>query len=242
MKRFLVGLISFLLLTSLASAATLQVGPTSHYKTIQSAVNDSRDGDTILVANGSYTERVNIGKSLTILGAKSGTTYTYPRVYGFSVNEEAGTCYINGFKFTRYGVSMHYGGSGSTIRNNYFTNCGIVVAGIPASDQIIINNQITNGTMDFYDTRNNTITGCTFTKCNPGVYLSGFGSANIKKNKFSYCKLGVHVMDDGTANITSNTFSYCDVGIHVEEYGNAYMNYNTYIKNKVKIIIDPKPV
>ena len=46
---------------SLAGAATLNVGPTRTYTTLQSAVNAAVDGDTILVDPGTY-----LGKSATM--------------------------------------------------------------------------------------------------------------------------------------------------------------------------------
>lgn len=74
-----VALILFLIIvSSTASAATLNVGPKEKYKTIQDAVNHANEGDTIIVKSGTYRETVNITKgSLTILGK------SYPKVDGF---------------------------------------------------------------------------------------------------------------------------------------------------------------
>ncbi len=67
----------FLFFCSLVTAATLLVDPAdpSAYATVQSAVEDASDGDTISVAAGSYVECVDpSGKDLTILGAGSDAT------------------------------------------------------------------------------------------------------------------------------------------------------------------------
>jgi hypothetical protein len=59
-----------LLIAGAACAATLQVSPTGDFRTIQSAVNSAKSGDTILVHAGTYREAVRVtGDGLTIAGA-----------------------------------------------------------------------------------------------------------------------------------------------------------------------------
>jgi len=50
------------------------VGPWAEYSSIQDAVHDSTDGDTILVFNGSYYQRFEINRSITIIGNGSVNT------------------------------------------------------------------------------------------------------------------------------------------------------------------------
>lgn len=54
-------------------AGTVQVGPSEEYKTIQSAINASRDGDTIIVEGDVYPEYLIINKPLTLLGLENST-------------------------------------------------------------------------------------------------------------------------------------------------------------------------
>lgn len=199
LSKILIIAIAFLLLCSVASAATLNVGPKEKYKTIQSAVNGSQDGDIIKVAYGTYNENVEINKwELTILGTK------YPQVDGFSFQLGSGT--INGFAIQKYGIFTNYAGGG-TVQNNYFHNCGIYLGG-PTGDCTIINNHIIGGTISLYDTLDTvikgttvskskcglyiyetmsipTVTNCTFKNCEYGVYFSGYDSDPGKLDTFS---------------------------------------------------------
>ena len=55
---------------------TLYVGGTGpgNYTTIQSAVNDASNGDTVFVYNGTYYETLAIGKSIDLVGEDKYTT------------------------------------------------------------------------------------------------------------------------------------------------------------------------
>jgi len=63
MKR---GIVIFFILAMYVQAATLEVGSSKPYKTIQSAVDAAKSGDTILVYDGVYKEKLISTKSLTI--------------------------------------------------------------------------------------------------------------------------------------------------------------------------------
>ena len=61
-----------LLIATNANAATLKVGGSGAYSTIQSAVNAASSGDTIQIAAGTYNEDVDTkGKDLSLIGAGS---------------------------------------------------------------------------------------------------------------------------------------------------------------------------
>jgi hypothetical protein len=183
--------LAFLLLCSVASATTLNVGPKTKYPTIQSAINAAHDGDTIKVAYGTYHENVKINKGgLTLLGTN------YPKVDGFYFTVYGNV--VNGFSFQKYGISTEFDARPNIIRNNYFYNCGIDLAGAIGDTQII-NNQIAGGTISLGDTSSNilikgttiskskrglwmgnearlpTVTGCTFKNCEYAVYFTGYG-------------------------------------------------------------------
>lgn len=68
MKRFLL-IAAFTLCWTQVSAQTLYV-PSGEYSSIQSAIDDSHDGDTIVVSAGTYQENINfLGKAITVRSA-----------------------------------------------------------------------------------------------------------------------------------------------------------------------------
>lgn len=215
MKRILIALVTFLLLTSLASAATLKVGPHEKYTTIQKAVNAAHSGDTIKVAYGTYKEDVKIDKQLTILGTK------YPKVYGFYIyNGDAGGSQINGFSIQKYGIGASFSG-GVTIRNNYFYNCGIGLSGSTTCTSSIINNQISGGSIDLYD-----------------IMADGI---LIKGNTISKSKCGLFIGESTVIpTVTGNTFKNNKYAVYLFDYETspgrlATFTNNKYVGNKVNI-------
>ena len=88
-------------LTLVAQAADLLVP--SQYSTIQSAINASVAGDRVLVAQGTYIERINLGGKAITLQSVSGaavTTLTPGSAAGAIVTcatSETASCVIDGF-------------------------------------------------------------------------------------------------------------------------------------------------
>lgn len=83
----------FVALPSLAHAATLNV-PSASYPTIQSGVNASQDGNTVLVADGTYSGPGNRdidfnGKSITVT-SQNGPTKTIIDCGGYASTDGSG--------------------------------------------------------------------------------------------------------------------------------------------------------
>ena len=84
-----------------AMAATLTVGGSGSYSSIQDAVDDAQSGDTIVVSSGSYAEKVSIsGLDLTVTGSGSTQVEVNPTYTGtvFTIDVSGGeTVSISGF-------------------------------------------------------------------------------------------------------------------------------------------------
>lgn len=204
-----------------AAADTLKVP--QQYATIQEAVDAAAEGDTIVVARGTYQENVTVNTAnLRLIGKKA--------VWDGHVGSSSGTCltlnadgiYVQGFAF-RNG-SDHIAGSsnGLTVKKCTFTMAddeGVDVSG----DGV-------------------TVFGCRFAGCDTAVYISGNGAlvaknlvrqmdndgievygddARIERNTIQVVEdgEGIYVSGDGAA-ILRNRVDNCDDGA-IEVYGNA---------------------
>lgn len=221
---FAVAVLLLILVSSTASASTLYVGNKAQYKTIQSAVDAAKIGDTIKVASGTYKENVRINKGVSILGVK------YPKVDGFyyasAEHFSNGATTINGFLIQKNGITMSFtGGNGNIFSNNHFENCGIHIGGVMGTNLKIKNNKIRNGTIHLYDTSSRIITGNTISDSKCGIYVD---------------------CDSWMPILSKNTFKKCNVAIYLHTYSKHQEELDTtgnkFLKNKVNIDSGMDPV
>jgi predicted outer membrane repeat protein len=118
-------LVLLLLGPSPALAATLDVPGT--YATIGDALRASADGDTIAVAAGTYSESIDVKKSVSIVGAGSGTTTLTGGTDVVSVTN-SNTVTLSGFTIVPTGDRAFF------VRNSSILNgSDIVVSGVTTS-------------------------------------------------------------------------------------------------------------
>jgi parallel beta-helix repeat protein len=135
------GCIILLLATASLAQTTLNVGPGQPYSTIQSGINAAVNGDTVLVAPGTYYENINFnGKAITVTSlAGASTTILDGSSAGAAVSFKTGetsSSTISGFTIQHGGSFSHSGipnfvgsiyleSTAPTILNNVITlsNC-----------------------------------------------------------------------------------------------------------------------
>jgi PGF-pre-PGF domain-containing protein len=210
----------FQVIAGSAAAATLYVDGSGagNYTTVQDALKDAVDGDTIIVNPGTYPEEtISVDKSVSIKGASG-----YPSVGGFNVISQSR---IEGLTITK-GVSFGDGGGSSTIRNNKFNGCGIGIGtNYGQGNQTIMNNLFSGSPegVSTFDSINNKIIGNTFQDCNKGVsFYSGGGGHVVTGNTFKNCGVGLTIFED-SASVYNNYFS-SNINLELGEDGSVYLN------------------
>jgi len=115
------------------------------YPTIQAAIDNASDGDTIYVRNGFYPENVEVTKSVNLIGEDRDTTII-EGPYGVTI-----TCFADGINVTNFTIQNIELGSGGGIGCEYYDN--IVISynkirhigmgiGLYSWDNAIISNNI----------------------------------------------------------------------------------------------------
>ncbi|KAA0002605.1 MAG: hypothetical protein FE048_03430 [Thermoplasmata archaeon] len=127
---------------------------TAEYTSIQDAIDNASDGDTIFVFNGTYYENIVINKSINLIGENRDATIIDGSGAGDVVNITADWVNISGFTIQNSNIAWSYAGVKINSTNNTISKC------------IISNNA--HGIYTLFS-RNNTISNCTISNNKGGV-------------------------------------------------------------------------
>jgi hypothetical protein len=214
--------------------ATLLVG-NGGYSTIQAAIDAANDGDTIIIAAGTYDENPIVNKAVTIQGAQAGVAGTArdaasgageTNVTGeFSITA-SGNVTIDGIRIVNDTVGgapsvdvISTGSTGHTITNSIIYS---TVQGGNAGDIGIAVRPGTTGTVTI---SNNAITGSSpgafgTASFERGIFFDGGGrNLVVTGNLFERTRAGMNLDIFGTSQVTvsDNTFRTAGTGITVSQ-------------------------
>jgi len=226
---------------TIGSGNTLYVGGTGpgNYSTIQSAINDASDGDTVFVYNGIYYENIEVDKSINLKGEDRNSTiiYTWDCEPIIKITAD----WVN---FSSFTLNGGVGSSnGILISSNYNTildnNISSYYNGIFLSSFTIgncIRSNIIKGSFgysygielsDF--SNNNTIVGNNISINLCGVSLSNSNKGNnITNNKFSYNQQSIHLSFSENNNIVENNYSNNEHEIYLTKSHNNTISENIF--------------
>lgn len=240
--------IKFLLLSLMISLSTFS-NQIRINKNIQSAINHSKNGDTIYVEKGIYREgNININKSIHLIGID------YPEIDACSKHENISVrkshSSIKGFRIINTGYSSMddmagikmYSVRDVCIENNILENTFFGIYFINSMYCKVRNNQITgpknreqndigNG-IHFWKCSYNLISGNSISQHRDGIYFEFVRNTvitgNISKNNNRY---GLHFMFSDSDYYYKNTFIDNGAGVAVMYSKSVNMLRNKFIHN-----------
>ncbi|MEM3702951.1 MAG: NosD domain-containing protein, partial [Candidatus Bathyarchaeia archaeon] len=202
------------------------------YSTIQEAINNATDGDRVYVRAGVYNERVNVNKSIQLVGEDKETTVIDGGESGNVMRVSAHNITITNFTIRNAGKIWSGTGyppsciSGNNvnhveIKDNILKNAAVCVWFYSSFFIGINNNVIYNGTV-------------------AGIIAYASSQVMVSKNFVDSCGLmGIHL--DGNCvncNITENTIMNTLEGVEIEKSGNNIIARNQLVHNNVSIVLN----
>jgi len=208
----------------ISNGNTLYVGGSGegNYTSIQDAIDDANDGDTVFVYDESspYYENVVIGRSINLIGEDKNTTVIDGMKYATVVSVQANKIYISEF----------------TIRNsgNEYFRVGIDI-GQFSNNNIITSNIITNNWkgIRLVKSNRNTIQGNKISNNSYGVSSINCHLQAIKGNTIINNGYGISLGHSfGTIITGNNITSNKDYGIYISKWGGVIILKNNFIDNE----------
>ncbi|MDW5549709.1 nitrous oxide reductase family maturation protein NosD [Methanosarcina sp.] len=232
--------------TAEADTVTVSKNDEANYTIIQEAINNVKDGDTILVYSGNFTENVIVNKSVSIKSNSGNPDDTIiqssnPGEHIFNVTEDDVT--ISGFKITgasnfvtspTAGVHLE-GVNNSIISNNKFSN-NIVGIDLHSSDHNMLSNNTVSDNergISLTNSNNNTVINNDAFNNRFGIYFWGSKNNILSDNNASLNEEDGIWIEDGSNNntLSNNMVSNSDDGILLTESSNN----NTMSGNNVTL-------
>jgi nitrous oxidase accessory protein len=232
MRKSVAIIISFLLSDCIAFATVRKVGPNQVYGTIQLAINESHDGDTVLVAPGIYKEKnIVVNKSIALIGSN------YPVLDGEHTYEiisiKANNVTVKGFKLIHSGISSLidiagikiYSGNEVTITGNILEDTFFGIYLQKAVNCLVENNKLTaiatsdqqsgNG-IHCWQCDSLRIIGNTVTGHRDGIYFEFVTNSVIWRNiSNANARYGLHFMFSHNNAYIANVFQNNNAGVSV---------------------------
>jgi parallel beta-helix repeat protein len=225
-----------------AEGATLYVNTTGSggaYTSIQDAVNDSSDGDTVYIYNGSYYEHLTINTSINLTGENRNDTIIYGGFDGDGIIVESNWVNITGFTVTKVGHKSN----NQAIELNNVNNCSISEMNISGNYEGLFllfseNNNITNNIVQsnrYYgiylsSSHNNVLSGSEFINNGHGLRLFHSDLNLIEDNNASFNNdHGIYLTDSSDNHIKNNLLiTNAEHGIYF-----SYSRNNNLTNNKI---------
>jgi len=237
--------------------------PLYHFAKIQEAIDDSRvnDGDSILVATGTYEESISICKSVTLIGEnKENTTIDCINVPGSSYVVRILSSNVGLHNFTiknphyynRFGIQIsEYRGlfiRNITISGNSIENCDEGIFIYNASEINIVNNEFEEDSYRgihsewapeiYMQIVGNNINLKVKTPNSRGIDVSMSKNSVFSHNKITNMMVGIRSSGDTCSTFTNNELRKCTTGIMIQSGRNNMISSNQMYENELCIAVE----
>ena len=176
-----------------------EINPTIYvptdYATIQWAIDNATDGDTIFVYNGTYKENVDIWKPLILMGEGADVTTIDGNFTDYTVRITSSNVSISGFNITNgSGINIYVATEGTVydveIYNNIIQSDGTTWHGI-----------------QLYDTNSVEIHDNEISVFNQGIYATNSNSITIQYNEIHDTAGGIILDSTSDSTVTDNNLT-----------------------------------
>lgn len=250
---------------------TLYVGGTGigNYTTIQDAIDNSSDDDTVFVFNGTYNETIVINKSINLVGFDKNSTFikgnrslyiiliksSWVGITGFTIQDGKAGIYISGPDYSFNNITANiisnnwegirlYNSSNNEITQNIYKDHYFGIVLYESKNNHITLNNFTNNTKAIYLSRwsdNNDIYNNNFIGYNLGIILDYSFNNMIYENSITNGTKGVFLSYSHNNNITNNTIEFNDeCGIYLSNSDDNVISPNTFFNNPQDVKERPK--
>ena len=181
------------------------------YQSIQQAIDASEDGDTILVSEGEYHEKITVDKEVSIIGEWKETTKIIGTGIDDAVTIEAN--YVNMSEFQVTGGGSNYMDSGVLVLGNY----------VKLTDIRSMYNEIG---IHVNRSRESRLTDCIVSENKDGIVLFASDRMKIDNNDIRDNEYGLELKHSDICTISNNSFlhnSRSGIFYH-ETWGNIFDN------------------
>ncbi len=170
-------------------------GP-GNYSSIQDAINESSDGDTVFVYRGTYIENLCVNKSIVLIGEDRDTTI-------IDGSEKDSPVWISTIIIRANSVNV----KGFTILNEKAYSCGIFI-GMNYNENVIVDNNIIFPWKGIWlwESRNNIIKENIISDTWDGIYLEGSEDNVITDNILFTNGISGISLEDANNNIITGCF------------------------------------
>lgn len=196
------------------------------YKTINEALENASNGDTIIIHPGYYEESLVIDKSVTLLGQDKEKTIIDGNALGDVIYIDADYVNIRGLTITNASVkssnaAINIRSNNNSILNNKIINNLFYAVYIAsnAKNNSIINNNISNNEWSIYlnfASNNNISNNIISNNTEYGMYLGSQSNYNdLFNNIFSDNKYAIRIKGSNGNILIKNTFSNNNRGVYL---------------------------